>query len=139
MFFSLKTGTLFARATYDANRCVHPVAVAHVLCGECIWGYENLMAHEKMAYGEKIIGKNRVTIVDGGTSLKASLKNQYPENQSMRCSRHLQQDLKNSGASGRAAIATLIKIGGMSRRQKNEVRDPTSLVVSLANYFIQYW
>eukprot|EP00965_Chrysotila_dentata_P212551 6187108-Pleurochrysis_carterae.AAC.1 len=68
------SGTLFVRSTLDANRCVHAAAVAHILSGECLWGYYNLMAHEQKAYGDDIQGSHRVTIVDGGIALNRSLQ-----------------------------------------------------------------
>eukprot|EP00965_Chrysotila_dentata_P078073 2574252-Pleurochrysis_carterae.AAC.1 len=66
------TGTLFARCTLDASRCVHPMAVAHILSSECLWGCKNLMMHEQKAYGDDIQGIRRVTIVDGGVALNRS-------------------------------------------------------------------
>eukprot|EP00965_Chrysotila_dentata_P109945 3632766-Pleurochrysis_carterae.AAC.1 len=43
-------GTLFVRSTLDANRCVHLMSVAHILSGECLWAYHNLVSHEQKAY-----------------------------------------------------------------------------------------
>eukprot|EP00965_Chrysotila_dentata_P179127 5915723-Pleurochrysis_carterae.AAC.1 len=108
-------GTLCARATYDANRCVHPMAVAHILCGECTWGYQNMMEHEKLAYGDKVIGKHRVAIVDGGTSLKYSLKAQHPENTTTRCSRHLS---RGRGEPVEAQPIAHVCTGGYGRAQR---------------------
>lgn len=48
--FGAAEGTLFVRATLDANRCVHLMSVAHILSGECLWGYQNLFSHEQKAY-----------------------------------------------------------------------------------------
>lgn len=115
------------------------MAVAHILCGECTWGYQNMMEHEKLAYGDKVIGKHRVTIVDGGTSLKYSLKAQYPENTTTRCSRHLQQDLKKGGASGKAAIPALIQVGKMPRSQKTKVRALNLLDVDAPHFTLVPW
>eukprot|EP00965_Chrysotila_dentata_P157690 5208813-Pleurochrysis_carterae.AAC.1 len=78
------------------------------MCGECMWGYENLFAIEKEAFSSTssspLIGAKRVTIIDGGFALQSALRKSYPGNTIMRCRRHLIQDLKNFGVSGKSAI-----------------------------------
>lgn len=110
------------RATLDANRCVHLMSVAHILSGECLWGYQNLFSHEQKAYPPSTIeGAQRVTIVDGGVALNSGLEELYPNNTKTRCRRHLIQDLNNAGPSGKAAIATLQTISNMPRNSLPEV------------------
>eukprot|EP00965_Chrysotila_dentata_P113326 3745064-Pleurochrysis_carterae.AAC.3 len=119
--YVLLAGTLFVRSTMDANRAVHMISAAHIMCGECNWGYTNLFSIEKGGFESQygtaspLESAQRVTIIDGGVALQSSLRSCYPKCNIMRCRRHLVQDLRNSGSSGKAAIATLLKIQSLPR------------------------
>lgn len=117
----------------DGNRCVHLISAAHIMCGECMWGYENLFAIEKEAFSSTssspLIGAKRVTIIDGGIALQSALRKSYPGNTIMRCRRHLIQDLKNSGVSGKSAIGCLLKIQNLPRPELEKVSKSASYLI----------
>lgn len=70
---------LIARACLDAERHVHAMSMAQMLCGECSWGMEKFFQAEKEAFGERLNQRWRVTIADGGAAIMSAYAAAFPE------------------------------------------------------------
>ena len=114
-------GVLVARATYDANHCVHPVSVSHHLAAE---GDLTVGAHifaELLLLGDEVMNKHgNVTIVDGGPSLEGQTAKQLPKVQVKRCDTHLKDMLNRTPGNQEKSMEILIKLGFFPKSKKGE-------------------
>ena len=98
-------GTMFIRATKDANDNVHPISVSVLLASECnqaleaVMSAENLLLKQMKSPEESLTrspldSPGRITITDGGLALMGVQKVVHPTSNLWRCEHHMKSELR---------------------------------------------
>ena len=88
-------GTMFIRATKDANDNIHPISISILLATEGTLATDAVQTAERLALGPSsaLDMPGRVTITDGGKALMNSQLKAHPLSSLWRCEHHLKGDL----------------------------------------------
>ena len=97
-------GTMFIRATKDANENVHPISISVLLTSECNAALnahmtaENVLLRQSSSPGlttnSPLDAPGRVTITDGGPALMGVQNAMHPSTSLFRCMHHMKEELR---------------------------------------------
>jgi hypothetical protein len=127
-------GTLFIRATKDANDHVHPVSISHLLASECKVALQaHMEAEEQLLLLSETAGirynhspldvPGRVTITDGGPALMSVQKERHPMTALWRCEFHMKLDLKSRCPASLPIYEQLLQLGFGRQQQADGLFD----------------
>ena len=127
-------GTMFIRATKDANDHIHPISISILIASECnaalnavMHGEQELLRLSRSKGVAELLSPldspGRVTITDGGPALMSTQKDIHPSTALWRCEHHLKADLRKRCKSSLPIYEELLQIPFGREREATELMD----------------